>query len=341
MVLVCVLLSLALMACGPGGKGTGVRQVAYPEMKPPPPGPVEVESGYRILKGDILSLNFARNSELNIKDAMVRPDGKIPLTLAGDVTAFGLTLPELRAAVSRKYQDFIARTCYDKKLKAGDYFDLRFVYNPELNIGARVQSDGKVILPIAGEVQAAGYTPEEFREVLIKRYSRDIRKPDIAILLGVNPLAFPNDIAVKKIHAEPETITVALTKTAGDTVFVGGEVGNPRPVKWDGYLTTLQAIAAAGGKKETGDLSRVVILRRGQFDQTEWIQSDLASPMTGKDLKNDVALQAGDIVLVPMSGIAKLNLWVKQYIRDLTPIPGGYSINLGGATSLGAVPLIP
>jgi len=340
-VLVCVLLSLILMACGPGGKGTGVRQVAYPEMKPPPPGPVEAGFGYRILKGDTINLNFARNSELNIKDAVVRPDGKIPLTLAGDLTAFGLTLPQLRAAVSRKYQDFIARTRYDKKLKEGDYFDLRFVYNPELNLGARIQSNGKVILPIAGEVQAAGYTPEEFREVLIKRYSRDIRKPDIAILVGVNSNAFPDDIALKRIHTEEETITVALTKTAGDSVFVAGEVVNPRPVGWKGYLTAMQAIAAAGGKKETGDLSRVVILRRGQFDQTEWILSDLVSPLSGKDLKNDIPLQAGDIVLVPMSMIAKLDLWVKQYIRDLTPIPGGYSINLGGATALGATSLIP
>lgn len=56
-------------------------------MKPPPPGPVEVGSGYRILKGDTLSLNCARNSELNINAAVVRPDEKIALTLAGDVTA--------------------------------------------------------------------------------------------------------------------------------------------------------------------------------------------------------------------------------------------------------------
>jgi len=44
------LLSLAVMAWGPGSKGTGVRQVAFPEMKLPPPGPVEVGSGYRSLK---------------------------------------------------------------------------------------------------------------------------------------------------------------------------------------------------------------------------------------------------------------------------------------------------
>jgi protein involved in polysaccharide export with SLBB domain len=67
-------------------------------MKPPPPGPVEVGSGYRILKGDTLSLNCARNSELNINAAVVRPDEKIALTLADDVTAFGLTVQELRRA---------------------------------------------------------------------------------------------------------------------------------------------------------------------------------------------------------------------------------------------------
>lgn len=60
-------------------------------MKPPPPGPVEVGSGYRILKGDTLSLNGDRKSGQNINAAVVRPDGKIARTLAGDVTAFGLT----------------------------------------------------------------------------------------------------------------------------------------------------------------------------------------------------------------------------------------------------------
>jgi hypothetical protein len=57
-------------------------------------------SGIRVphLEGRHLSLNGARNSELNIIAAVVRPDGKIALTLAVDVTAFGLTRPELRGA---------------------------------------------------------------------------------------------------------------------------------------------------------------------------------------------------------------------------------------------------
>ena len=270
-----------VLACAPGGVGTGVRQVAYPEMQPPPPGPVEAEP-YRILKGDALTITFPNNPELNLSQVPVRPDGKIALNLAGDVTAFGLTTRELQEAIAKKYRDFVARTKYSQVLKEGDYFDLRFVYNPELNIGARISSDGKVSLPLLGDIQAAGLTPEAFRQDLIKKYSRDIRKPDIALMLGVNPNAFPMDIAAKKIYDQGNFITVTLVKSAGAFVFVGGEVGTPKPVPFEGHLTVLQAIMAAGGKKESSDLSRVVILRRGPFDQAEWLQTDLVSRPKGK-----------------------------------------------------------
>lgn len=336
--LLSVVLALALLpvvACGPGGKGTGVRQVAFPEMKPPPPGPINVES-YRLWKGDTLSVNFPLNTELNVASALVRPDGKIALNLIGEVPAFGLTIPELQEAISKKYKEFIATTKYSKLLKGGDYFDIRFVYNPELNTGVRIGADGNIILPIVGVIQAAGFTPEELQQELIKAYSRDVRKPDISILIGVSPNASPYDIATKKIHDDRQFITVALVKSAGQSVFIGGEVNSAKAVPWDGHLTTLQAITAAGGLKDTADLSRVVVLRRGPFEQTEWIQTDLASPPGGESLKNDITLKAGDIVLVPMSGVAKLNLWVKQYIRDMTPIPGSYSVNVGTIQTIAA-----
>ncbi len=336
--LAAALMVFLVMACAPGGVGTGVRQVAYPEMPPPPPGPVEVEP-YRILRGDLLTITFPNNPELNLSQVPVRSDGKLALHLAGEVSAFGLTTRELQEAVARKYRDFVARTKYSQLLKEGDYFDLRFIYNPELNIGARIRSDGKVSLPLLGDIQAAGLTPAAFRQDLIRRYSRDIRRPDIALMLGVNPNAFPLDIAAKKIYDQGQFITVTLNKSAGAFVFVGGEVGTPKPVPFEGNLTVLQAIMAAGGKKESSDLSRVVILRRGQFDRAEWLQTDLVSTAKGRDLKNDVALRAGDVVIVPMSGIAQVGLFVKQWIRDVIPLYGSYNINLGSTTGLFTSPI--
>jgi protein involved in polysaccharide export with SLBB domain len=329
---------LAILACGPGGKGTGVKQVAFPEMKPPPRGPVVVDS-YRVMKGDTLSISFPLNPELDLKPVIVRPDGKIVLNLAGEINAYGMTVPELQQAISKRYRDFINRTGYSKVLKPNDYFDLKFVYNPELNIGVRIQSDGKISLPIVGEVEAANLTPEQLRQRLIEKYSHDIRKPDIAVLTGTNPNAFPIDIAAKNIYTEGNFINVGLVKSAGQFVFVGGEVAQPQPVRWEGHMTALQAIAAAGGKTVKADLSRVVILRRGPFEQSEWMQTDLVSPLEGKDLKNDVVLKAGDILVVPMSGIAKVGQFVQQYLRDTIPMYGNYNISLGSASGAFAAPI--
>ena len=127
-------------------------------------------------------------------------------------------------------------------------------------------------------------------------------------------------------------------KSGGQWVFVAGQVGAPKAISWEGHLTVLQAIAAAGGKTDKADMSRVVIVRRGPFEPAQWMQTDLASPLKGKDLKNDVALRSGDVVVVPMSGIAKLGVFVQQVLRDLNPMYGTYTITLGSASGAFAAP---
>jgi protein involved in polysaccharide export with SLBB domain len=330
-------LLLATMACV-GGKGTGVIKVDSPDLKPAPPGPI-VSQPYRIMRGDLLNVTFPRNPELDLKPVLVRPDGRIVLNLAGEITAFGMTVQELQQAIGKKYREAIAKTGIGKVLKPNDYFDLKFVYNPELNIGVRIQSDGKVSLPMVGEVQAANLTPAQLRRNLIEAYSRDIRQPDIAVLTGTNTTAFPLDIAAKDIFTQGDFITVAVAKSGGQWVFVAGEVRAPKAIPWEGHLTVLQAIAAAGGKTDKGDMSRVAVVRRGPFEQAQWMQTDLASPLEGKDLKNDVALKSGDVVVVPMSGIAKLGLFVQQVLRDLNPMYGTYTITLGSASGAFAAPI--
>jgi protein involved in polysaccharide export with SLBB domain len=330
-------LLLATMACV-GGKGTGVLQVTSPEMTPSPKGPV-VSEPYRIMRGDTLNITFPLNPELDLKPVLVRPDGRIALNLAGEVNAFGLTVPELQGAIGKQYREAIAKTGYSKKLKPNDYFDLRFVYNPELNIGVRIQSNGKVSLPLVGEVQAADLTPGQLRQKLIQQYSRDIRRPDIVVLTGTNASAFPLDIAAKNIFTQGNFINVAVVKSGGQWVFVAGQVGTSKAIPWEGHLTVLQAIAAAGGKTDKADMSRVVIVRRGPFEQAQWMQTDLASPLEGKDLKNDVALRSGDVVVVPMTGIAKLGVFVQQVLRDLNPMYGTYTITLGSASGAFTAPI--
>ncbi|MCI0407287.1 MAG: polysaccharide biosynthesis/export family protein [Acidobacteria bacterium] len=305
-------------ACAGGLVGPEVQRVTFPEVKPPPAGPVKAEP-LRIQSGDTVSIRFINNSELN-ETAPVRSDGTISLALVGEVTAAGLTVAELRSRISERYMTFITQTRYGELLKEGDELAIRFVYNPELNQVLTVRSDGKISLPIIGEVQAAGVRPADLRQRLIEEYARHIKSPDVAILVGGN--------VTKKIFADEAFISVTLSKPAEQEVFVGGEVQNPRAIKFDGQLTSLQAIMQAGGVKETGDLSQVVVLRRGQFEQAEWVQTNLSNPLSGRSLQNDILLRSGDVLVVPMSGIAKVNLWVKQYIRDVLPLQSGFNITV-------------
>jgi protein involved in polysaccharide export with SLBB domain len=297
-------------ACGGGQAGQEVQRVRFPEIKPPPPGAVETEP-QRIRSGDVVSMKFLNNPELN-ENVQVRSDGKISLALVGEMTVAGLTLAELRTRISERFKSFVVRTGYGELLKEGDDLEIRFLYNPELNQTLRIRSDGKISLPLIGELEAAGVRPAQLRKRLIEKYAKDIKNPDVAVLTGPN--------TAKKIFSDEAFISVTLSKPADLEVFVGGEVQTAKAVKFEGPLTTLQAIMQAGGVKETGDLSRVVVLRRGQFEQAEWILTNLSEPVSGKSLRNDIVLSGGDVVIVPRSGIAEWNLWVKQYIKDMLPI---------------------
>jgi hypothetical protein len=59
---------------------------------------------------------------------------------------------------------------------------------------------------------------------------------------------------------------------------------------------------------------------------------DLAAAMAGVEGARDITLQPYDVVVVPRSGIASLNLWVDQYIRRVLPFSTGfsYTINRNG-----------
>jgi polysaccharide export outer membrane protein len=316
--LLTLVLTQVMTACANRQVGPQVRRVTFSEVNPAPAGPFEAKP-YRLRNGDVVSIRFLHNPELN-ETVPVRSDGRISLALVGEITAAGMELAELRTAISHGYKDLIVKTGYGERLKEGDNLEIRLVYNPEYNQSLIIRSDGRVSVPVVGEIQAAGLQPAEFEKRLVKEYARHLKKPSVAVLVGPS--------TAKKIFAEEAFISVTLSKPADQEVFVGGEVLTPKAVRFEGRITTLQAIMYAGGAKESGDLSRVVVLRRGQYEQAEWMQTNLTNPLSGKGMQNDVVLRSGDVVVVPMTGIAKVDLFVKQYIRDVLPLQSGFNVSI-------------
>jgi polysaccharide export outer membrane protein len=177
------------------------------------------------------------------------------------------------------------------RLNPGDDVEIRFFFNPELNELVMIRPDGRVSLQLAGEVVLAGKTVAEASAELEELYRKEIRTPRVSI-------------QVRKFGAQK--------------VFVTGEVLRPGPIALPGSVTVLQAISEAGGIKGTGDPKTIILIRKGP----DGLPSGRKLNLSAKGMPAPEAgtlLAPFDVVVVPESGIARVDRWVDQHIRQLIP----------------------
>jgi polysaccharide biosynthesis/export protein len=187
------------------------------------------------------------------------------------------------------------------RISPGDRLNVKFFYNADLSQEVLVRPDGRISLPLVHEVMAAGLTPNELTNELTESFGKHLEQPEIIVMVN----AF-----------------------GGQRMYVGGEVGAPGMREIVGPTTALQAIAASGGFKDTGRKEEVVLIRRGPENKPFVIALNLLKAMDGIDLSQDIYLVPYDIVLVPKSDIADVNLWMQQYIGNnlstLSPVGSWY-----------------
>jgi protein involved in polysaccharide export with SLBB domain len=92
-----------------------------------------------------------------------------------------------------------------------------------------------------------------------------------------------------------------------------------------GNITALRAILAAGGFKNTGEVSSVVVLREQPGSAPLFMVVNLEASLGNDPDAADVALEPYDVVFVPKTRIAQVDQFIDQYIRQLIPI----SLNAG------------
>jgi protein involved in polysaccharide export with SLBB domain len=161
-------------------------------------------------------------------------------------------------------------------------------------------------LQLIGTVNAAGMTPEELARVLKEKYSPELRDPEINVL----------------VHS-----------FSSQQVFVDGEVGKPQIVPLLGNMTILQSIAAAGGLTPTARRNEIIIIRRGADNRPLTMTVNYQEIITGARPNENILLKPFDIVYVPRSAIADVNLWVDQYIRKNIPVYIGTGLYYSGTAT--------
>jgi protein involved in polysaccharide export with SLBB domain len=181
----------------------------------------------------------------------------------------------------------------DYRIQPGDQLALDFYMNSEFNDNATVDPNGKIVLRMVGPIQAAGLTPAQLASSIDNAYRNELRNPGAVVHLNNMP---------------------------NRQIYVEGEVAKPGAFPLQPGMTAVQALALAGGVTVDSAPNKTVLIRRDACGQSQGTDVDLASAIKKPGSSEDVALMSHDVVVVPRSGIANADLWVKQHIRDVLPV---------------------
>lgn len=159
----------------------------------------------------------------------------------------------------------------DYRIGADDVLNIVFWREPDLGGEVVVRPDGKISLPLINDVAASGLTPAQLREVLAARAKTFIADPNVSVV-------------VRQINSRK--------------VFITGNVERPGPYALGGSMTVLQLIALAGGLREYADAKHIVVMRteNGRSLSLPFNYNDIRKR---KNLRQNVALEPGDTVIVP------------------------------------------
>ncbi len=177
------------------------------------------------------------------------------------------------------------------RIQLGDELHVRFTYQPEMNEQVPVRPDGRISLVSTGEIDAVGRTPPELERVIVERTSAHLRNPEV---------------------------TVIVTKLGEQRVYVGGEVGSPGYIPLRGGMTPLQAVLERGGFKTTAKRESVLLLTPGADGSFSAARIDMKQ-VEDDGVPERVRLHPNDVLYVPRTWIADMNIVVDQYIRGLIP----------------------
>jgi len=155
-------------------------------------------------------------------------------------------------------------------LREGDVVRISFPGSPSLDTTQQIRRDGKITLPLVGEVQAAGMSTEALQQDLVKLYAPQLSTKEVTVTLTSS--TFP--------------------------VFVTGSVIRPGKIVSDHPITALDAIMEAGGFDYTKANLKAVRVIRHEGDRVENFTLNLKLILDGKATK-PFYLQPSDIVFVP------------------------------------------
>lgn len=152
-----------------------------------------------------------------------------------------------------------------------DVLEITVWREAELATKAVVRPDGKIGVPLLGDVQASGLTTTRLRENLAAQLTRFVAEPVVSVV-------------VVEMHSQ--------------MVHLIGAVGRPGAYTLGGPLTIVELLARAGGLGESARAQEIAIVRSNGHGQFERIPFNYKAFAEGKALKSNIQLKNGDVIVV-------------------------------------------
>ncbi len=147
--------------------------------------------------------------------------------------------------------------------------------NPELSVTVPVRPDGKISVPLIGDIQAGGLTPRQVAANVQKKLSRYVRDPRVALIL-----------------------TELRSHEFLSRVRVTGAIKNPTSIPYRQGMTVLDVVLAAGGVSEFAAPNRAKIYRKYN-GKTKSLKVRLGDILNKGKLDSNYDLRPGDVITVP------------------------------------------
>ncbi|MCP4806584.1 MAG: hypothetical protein GY913_01015 [Proteobacteria bacterium] len=177
----------------------------------------------------------------------------------------------------------------------GDVLDLNVWRHDELDMTITVAPDGRISMPLIGEVVVTGLTYPELISTLEGSLSEYIVEPSVA---------------------------VNIVSVSNQKVFILGEVQNPAVLQIANEMTILEALIRTGGIHQDARTDNVLLIR-GDIADPELYLVDVDAIYAQGDMTQLVQLQKGDIVYVPAKTITNVERFFRRVQGIIAPFVGG------------------
>lgn len=168
--------------------------------------------------------------------------------------------------------DVYAKQSESYLVQPGDILQISVWKEADLQLEAAVRPDGILTFPLVGEVIVGDRSVEDITKTLEKGLHR---------------------------YIADAVVTVAVSQTLGNKVFVIGQVNRPGEFVINRPVDILQALTMAGGMTPFAKRDRILVLRRGSDGKQEPIEFKYSNIEKGEKLEQNIILKSGDTVLIP------------------------------------------